>query len=76
METKGNETAGELLFLKAALMTDLGIEFGEVFERVPEVDDFHPVGIGVNGVVEQWSDAFSNTSSTPVLQYSIKPIFL
>jgi hypothetical protein len=70
METKGDETAGELLLFKAALMTDLGVEFGEMLERVAEVDNFHPGGIGVNGVVEQWSNTFSNT---PSLQYSNTP---
>ncbi|HEY6365192.1 MAG TPA: hypothetical protein VI585_10440 [Candidatus Binatia bacterium] len=41
LETKGDETAGELLRLETALMTDLGIEFGQTLERVLELDDFH-----------------------------------
>ena len=41
LETKGDETAGELLRLETALMTDLGIEFGQLLESVLELDDFH-----------------------------------
>ena len=52
IEAKGDETAGELLPLNAALMTDLGIEVGELFERVPEIDDFHKSRNWSNGVVE------------------------
>jgi hypothetical protein len=41
METKDDETAGKSLLLKAALMTDLVIEFGEMLERVLKIDNFH-----------------------------------
>jgi hypothetical protein len=47
VEPKSYKTASELLLLEAALMTDLGIEFGEMLERVLEIDDFHNCQIGV-----------------------------
>jgi hypothetical protein len=69
METKGDETAAELLLLKAALMTDLGIESGEMLERGLEVNDFHNGGIGV---MEWWNNGIMllpklHHSSTPIL---------
>jgi hypothetical protein len=61
-------------------MTDLGIEFRELFERGPQIDDFHNRG---TGVMEWWNNGVMPTktpsvqySNTPSLQFSITPILL